>query len=381
MVEHVERTPSTGEFRRVRYGVASRCARRSLLDLEAAAAARRRRALPPRPAAAAARPCPGSCSGSSTRARSTGSPRASPQGSVLVSATNGKTTTTAMVAEILARGCASPTTDSGANLVSGRRLHPPPTPRTPSSGCSRSTRRALPEVARRVRPRALAARQPLPRPARPLRRARARRRALARRRRRAARRRTLVVNGDDPQVGDLARGRPRVGRLRARRPAPRAARRSSTRPTRSTACAAARRTTTPPPTSGISATTAARTAATPRPAARRRRARDRAARARRARVHARRARRERARRAARCPGSTTSTTRSAPAALALALGAPLDEVVAGLERFSAAFGRFERIAVGDRAPADAPDQEPGRGERGGADARRRRARHASRSSR
>jgi UDP-N-acetylmuramyl tripeptide synthase len=36
------------------------------------------------------------------------------------------------------------------------------------------------------------------------------------------------------------------------------------------------------------------------------------------------------------------------AALALELGATLDEVVDGLERFSAAFGRFERIAVGDR---------------------------------
>jgi UDP-N-acetylmuramyl tripeptide synthase len=34
--------------------------------------------------------------------------------------------------------------------------------------------------------------------------------------------------------------------------------------------------------------------------------------------------------------------------LALTLGATLDEVVAGLEGFSAAFGRFERIAVGDR---------------------------------
>ena len=72
----------------------------------------------------------------------------------------------------------------------------------------------------------------------------------------------LVVNGDDPQVGDLARDRP--GTLDLRRsttrgtPAPRC----STRPTRSTACAAARRTTTPPPTSATSATTAARTAAT-----------------------------------------------------------------------------------------------------------------------
>src|SRR5205807_6192747 len=38
----------------------------------------------------------------------------------------------------------------------------------------------------------------------------------------------------------------------------------------------------------------------------------------------------------------------AAASLALALGTELDEVAAGLERFSAAFGRFERIAVGDR---------------------------------
>jgi lipid II isoglutaminyl synthase (glutamine-hydrolysing) len=36
------------------------------------------------------------------------------------------------------------------------------------------------------------------------------------------------------------------------------------------------------------------------------------------------------------------------AALAHALGATADEVVAGLGRFSAAFGRFERIAVGDK---------------------------------
>jgi lipid II isoglutaminyl synthase (glutamine-hydrolysing) len=36
------------------------------------------------------------------------------------------------------------------------------------------------------------------------------------------------------------------------------------------------------------------------------------------------------------------------AALARALGAELDEITAGLERFSAAFGRFERIAVGGK---------------------------------
>jgi UDP-N-acetylmuramyl tripeptide synthase len=36
------------------------------------------------------------------------------------------------------------------------------------------------------------------------------------------------------------------------------------------------------------------------------------------------------------------------ASLALALGSTLDDVVAGLERFGAAFGRFERIEVGDK---------------------------------
>ena len=38
----------------------------------------------------------------------------------------------------------------------------------------------------------------------------------------------------------------------------------------------------------------------------------------------------------------------AAAALARALGASLDEIAAGLGRFSAAFGRFERIPVGDK---------------------------------
>ena len=64
-----------------------------------------------------------------------------------------------------------------------------------------------------------------------------------------------------------------------------------------------------------------------------------------------------------------NATRRRP--LALTLGATLDEIVAGLDGFSAAFGRFERIAVGDKRPADAADQEPGRRERGRAHARRR----------
>ncbi len=50
----------------------------------------------------------------------------------------------------------------------------------------------------------------------------------------------------------------------------------------------------------------------------------------------------------RCPASTTSTTRLAAAALARRSRRPLDEIAAGLGRFSAAFGRFERIPVGDK---------------------------------
>jgi UDP-N-acetylmuramyl tripeptide synthase len=50
----------------------------------------------------------------------------------------------------------------------------------------------------------------------------------------------------------------------------------------------------------------------------------------------------------RLPGLYNVYNALAAAALARALGAGLDEIAAGLERFSAAFGRFERIAVRDK---------------------------------
>ncbi len=50
----------------------------------------------------------------------------------------------------------------------------------------------------------------------------------------------------------------------------------------------------------------------------------------------------------RVPGLYNVYNALAAAALASALGATFEEVVAGLESFTAAFGRFERIAVGDR---------------------------------
>jgi UDP-N-acetylmuramyl tripeptide synthase len=48
------------------------------------------------------------------------------------------------------------------------------------------------------------------------------------------------------------------------------------------------------------------------------------------------------------PGLYNVYNALAAATLASLLGASLDEIVAGLERFSAAFGRFERIAIGER---------------------------------
>jgi UDP-N-acetylmuramyl tripeptide synthase len=50
----------------------------------------------------------------------------------------------------------------------------------------------------------------------------------------------------------------------------------------------------------------------------------------------------------RLPGLYNVYNAVAAAALARSLGAELDEVAAGLERFSAAFGRFERVAVGEK---------------------------------
>ncbi len=48
------------------------------------------------------------------------------------------------------------------------------------------------------------------------------------------------------------------------------------------------------------------------------------------------------------PGLYNVYNALAAASLGLALGASLDQIVSGLERFSAAFGRFERIVIGDR---------------------------------
>src|SRR4029453_17904105 len=129
-----------------------------------------------------------------------------PLGTALVSATNGKTTTTAMVAEIIGARTRLAHNASGANLVSGV-ASTLLSSRGAELGLFEVDEAALPEVARRVRPRALALgnlfRDQLDRYGEL--------ELVAERWRRAVEalgaETTLVVNGDDPQVGDLARGR------------------------------------------------------------------------------------------------------------------------------------------------------------------------------
>jgi lipid II isoglutaminyl synthase (glutamine-hydrolysing) len=129
-----------------------------------------------------------------------------PLGSALVSATNGKTTTTAMVAEILEDRVRLAHNSSGANLISGvastlLSAH------EAELGLFEVDEAALPDVARRVRPRALCLgnlfRDQLDRYGELELVAERWRRAVADLDEGTA----LLVNGDDPQVGDLGRDR------------------------------------------------------------------------------------------------------------------------------------------------------------------------------
>jgi UDP-N-acetylmuramyl tripeptide synthase len=267
-----------------------------------------------------------------------------PLGSALVSATNGKTTTAAMVAEILRPRVLLAHNNSGANLVSG----------VASTllaaggaelGLLEVDEGALPEVARRVQPRAVCLanlfRDQLDRYGEL--------EHIAERWRAAVlalpEGSTLVVNGDDPQVGDLARERPGSVRfgvdderhahalqhaadskycVRCGTPYEyRAAYVGHLGDYRCPACGHAR-----PPLDlvgrrieldgldGVSFDLQAP---------------------------------EGIRRVTLAlPGLYNVYNALAAAALGRALGASLDEVVDGLGRFRAAFGRFERIAVGDR---------------------------------
>jgi UDP-N-acetylmuramyl tripeptide synthase len=267
-----------------------------------------------------------------------------PEGSVLVSATNGKTTTTAMAAELLAPTARLAHNRSGANLVSG----------VASAlleagdaelGLFEVDEAALPEVARRLRPKALLLanlfRDQLDRYGE-LELVAARWRTTV-----ATLRETLlVVNADDPQVGDL--GRDRANTLSFGIDDPAHARPALQHAADSKYCL---RCGTPydyaaayvghlgdyrcpncgharPPLDvraieielhGLDGSAFTLVA----PAGR-------------ARVELR------------LPGLYNVYNALAAASLALALGVAPDEAAAGLGRFSAAFGRFERIAVGDK---------------------------------
>ena len=267
-----------------------------------------------------------------------------PEGSVLISATNGKTTTTAMVAQILRPRLRVAHNNSGANLVSGiasTLLRAGDA----DLGLFEVDEGALPEVARRVRPKALLLgnlfRDQLDRYGELESVATRWRAAVA-----AQPDAELVLNGDDPQVGDLARdhGRARVFGLddpRRARPALQHAADSKYclrcgHPYDYAAayvghlgdyqcpnCGHAR-----PPLDVVAREIeldgldgASFTLHAPEGAIRIRIA---------------------------LPGLYNVYNAVGAAALALTLGVPLDDIADGLQRFSAAFGRFERISIDDR---------------------------------
>ncbi len=267
-----------------------------------------------------------------------------PAGVALVSATNGKTTTTAMVAEIL-RERRLAWNSSGANLVSGI-ASTLLTEREAELGLLEVDEGALPEVARRVKPRALLLgnlfRDQLDRYGEL---------ELVAERWRATvsaldPETALIVNGDDPQVGDLAHVRedavvyglddPRQARpslqhaadsrhcVRCGRPYEFAAAYvGHLGDYRCPGCGHSR------PTLDVAARdivldgldSATFDLATP--------------------VGTTRVRLP-------LPGLYNVYNAVGAAALAQRLGASLDEIRTGLERFGAAFGRFERIAAGDK---------------------------------
>ena len=131
-----------------------------------------------------------------------------PAGTAIVSATNGKTTTAAMAAEILRPRFRLAHNSSGANLVSGV-ASALLSARGAELGLFEVDEAALPEVARRVRPRAVLLgnlfRDQLDRYGELELVAERWRGAVGRLPENAL----LVVNGDDPQVADLARAHAR----------------------------------------------------------------------------------------------------------------------------------------------------------------------------
>src|SRR5438552_162024 len=268
-----------------------------------------------------------------------------PLGSALVSATNGKTTTAAMTAAILGPRVRLAHNRSGANLVSGVASTLLEV-RDAELGLFEVDEAALPEVAARLRPRALCLgnlfRDQLDRYGE-LEHVAERWRGAVRDLDPAA---ALVVNGDDPQVGDLARERPGAvvfGVDDPRRAQPSLQHAADSKycvrcgtayeyaapyvghlgDYRCPACGHAR----PPLTvraraielEGLDSVSFRLELPDGSPDVR-----------------------------LRVPGLYNVYNALAAASLSRALGASADEIVTGLERFGAAFGRFERIPIGDR---------------------------------
>ena len=268
-----------------------------------------------------------------------------PDGTAIVSATNGKTTTTAMAAEILEPGRRLAWNRSGANLVSGV-ASTLLAERDADLGLLEVDEGALPEVIRRIRPRAVLLgnlfRDQLDRYGELEHIAERWRAATAE----LPEETVLVVNGDDPQVGDLARDRSNaiaygIDDRRHARPALQHAADSRycvrcgqpyefaaayvghLGDYRCPACGHAR------PELQVRAAeieldglhAASFTLDTPAGSTRLRLP---------------------------LPGLYNVYNALGAAALVQSLGASLEEIRAGLERFGAAFGRFERIPAGDK---------------------------------
>ena len=268
-----------------------------------------------------------------------------PQGSVLISATNGKTTTAAMVAEILRPRLRLAHNASGANLVSGV-ASTLLASKGAELGLFEVDEGALPEVTRRLRPRAVLLgnlfRDQLDRYGELELVAERWREALA-----GLPESVLVVNADDSLLGELARGH--SGLIRTFGVDDRSVARPSLQHAADSkycvscgrpydyaavyvghlgeyACPLCHR-------ARLPLDVAARqielhglegsefTLASPEGSARVRLA---------------------------LPGLYNVYNATAAATLVGALGVPTDEIVRGLEGFTAAFGRFERIVVGDR---------------------------------
>ena len=265
-----------------------------------------------------------------------------PAGTAVVSATNGKTTTAAMAAEILRPRLRLAHNRSGANLLSGI-ASTLLAAGDAELGLLEADEGALPEVLRRLRPRAVCLanlfRDQLDRYGEL--------ELVAERWREALRQlpsaAVLVVNGDDPLVGDLERDRPGTSAFGLDDPS--VARPALQHAADSTHCV---RCGTP---YVYAAAYVGHLGDYRCPACGHTRPRlDVVARS----VHLEGLERVAfdlvtpegaARVELRVPGLYNVYNALAAAALSRALGSPLEEIVDGLGRFSAAFGRFERIRV------------------------------------